>query len=186
MMGKIEELAMVYGRHIGVPWQRTIAGAQRVLLVVYDKELERTFRARKAEFEQRTRTAGHGWIEIDCSRSFAEWMAREEYREAYFEQPDDLVMKLRGEFTNHVVTLLRGVLESADANTVVAVIGIAQLCGFLRVSELIRAVEPYIRGRLVVFFPGTKDGDNYRLLDAQDGWNYLANSITSHGTGSAA
>lgn len=185
-MGKIEELAMVFGRHVGIPWQRTIAGAQRVLLVVYDKELERTFRARKAEFEQRTSTAGHGWIEVDCTRSFAEWMAKEEYRETYFEQPDDLVMKLHGEFADYVAGSVRRALELADANTVVAVTGIAQLCGFLRVSELIRTTEPFIKGRLVVFFPGTKDGDNYRLLDAQDGWNYLANSITLHGTGSAA
>jgi len=185
-MGKVEELATVYGRYIGVAWQRTIAGAQRVLLVVYDKELERTFRARKGEFEQRTRMAGNGWVEVDCTRSFALWMAHEEYREGYFEQPDDLVMKLQGEFAGYVATLLCKALEQADGNAVVAVTGIGQLFGLARVSELIRAVEPYIQGRLVVFFPGSKDGNNYRLLDAQDGWNYLANSITLHGIGSAA
>ena len=38
-MGKIEELAAVYERHISAPWQRTLAGAQRVMLVVYEKEL---------------------------------------------------------------------------------------------------------------------------------------------------
>ena len=29
-MSRLEELADRYGRHIGTPWQRTIAGAQRV------------------------------------------------------------------------------------------------------------------------------------------------------------
>ena len=63
---------------------------------------------------------------------------------------------------------------------VVALLGIASLYGFLSVSELIRAVESSIRGRLLVFFPGTKNDNNYRLLDARDGWNYLAQPITLH------
>ena len=32
-MSRIEDLAALYERHIGAPWQRTIAGAQRVLLI---------------------------------------------------------------------------------------------------------------------------------------------------------
>jgi hypothetical protein len=52
--------------------------------------------------------------------------------------------------------------------------------GFLRISELIRDVEQAIPGRMLMFFPGSKDGSNYRLLDARDGWNYLANGITLH------
>ena len=34
-------------------------------------------------------------------------------------------------------------------------------------------------GRLLVFFPGEVEGNNYRLLDARDGWNYLATPITA-------
>lgn len=184
-MSRIDDLAALYGRHIGLPWQRTVAGAQRVIMVVYEKELERSLRARKGEFEQRTRAAGHGWKEFDCTRLFADWMARDEYREAYFENPDDLALKLEGEFTEHVAASLRRILQECDDNTVVAVTGVASLYGFLRVSNLVRAVEPDIRGRLVIFFPGTKDGNNYRLLDARDGWNYLAYCITLHGAGGA-
>ncbi len=185
-MGKIEELAARYEQHIRVPWQRTLSGSQRVLLVVYEKELERAFRARKAEFEQRTRGAGHGWTEFDCTRRFAEWIAQDEYREAYFESPGDLAMKLDGEFLEHLAAPLHQLLRDSDERSIVAVTGIGSLFGFARASDLVRAVEADIRGRLVVFFPGTKDGDNYRLLDARDGWNYLAPSISLHGTGETA
>ena len=185
-MGRIEDLSGEYERHICIPWQHTIAGAQRVVLVVYEKELERTLRARIGEFEQRTRAAGHSWVEYDCTRSFTEWMADAEYRDAYFEMPEDLELKLEGEFLNHVAAPLRELLRAGDENSVVAVTGVASLYGFAKVSELVRAVEPDIPGRLVVFFPGSKDGNNYRLLDARDGWNYLANSITLHGVGGPA
>ena len=40
-------------------------------------------------------------------------------------------------------------------------------------------VEGDIQGRLLVFFPGVYEQNNYRLLDARDGWNYLAVPITS-------
>ena len=185
-MGKIEDLAAKYERHIRAPWQRTVAGAQRVIMVVYDKELERVFRTRKGEFEQRTVGAGHGWAELDCTRSFAEWLAKDEYRDAYFENPDDLAMKLEGEFIESMVPALRELLRASDESAVVAVTGIASLYGFAHVSDIARAVEPDIRGRLVIFFPGSMDGNNYRLLDARDGWNYLAHGITLHGAGEPA
>ena len=43
---------------------------------------------------------------------------------------------------------------------------------------LMEAVTDRVRGRLLVFFPGEREGSNYRLLDARDGWNYLAVPIT--------
>ena len=84
-MGKIEDLAAVYERHVSVPWQRSVSGAQRVMLVVYDKELERTLRDRIGEFEQATHRSAHVWTLVDCTKWFAEWMAQDEYREAWFE-----------------------------------------------------------------------------------------------------
>jgi len=184
-MGKIEDLAKKYERHIGAPWQRTVAGAQRVMLVVYEKEDECKLRARIDEFAQATQRAGHDWKLVDCTKWFSEWMSTNEYRDAYFEDPSLLEMNLEGDFKPQVEKRLSEELEDADEDTVVALIGLASLYGFMRVSELIRAVETFIHGRFIVFFPGTKDGNNYRLLDARDGWNYLANSITLHGTGSA-
>ncbi len=186
-MSRIEDLAEIYGRHIATPWQRTVAGAQRVVFVIYEKEIERALRARKDVFAYATREAGHDWLEVDVTGVFAEWMAGDEYRDAYFESPDDLRLKLEAEFPEYVADRVRAVLSRPEAgeNAVVAVLGVGSLFGFTRVSQVLKLVEPDIRGRLVVFFPGQLDDNNYRLLDARDGWNYMAVPITLHGGGAA-
>ncbi|MDJ0448835.1 BREX protein BrxB domain-containing protein [Methylocystis sp. JR02] len=182
-MARIEDIAERYGRHIATPWQRTIAGAQRVVMVVYDKELERTLRARKLAFETATREAGHDWFEVDLSDAFAEWMAADDYRDEYFSSPEDLQLKLDAEFPEFVAGRIRYMLRKPEvtANSVVAVIGVGSLFGFARISQVLKKIEADIKGRLVVFFPGQFERNNYRLLDARDGWNYLAVPITQHG-----
>lgn len=184
-MARIEDLADRYGRHIATPWQRTIAGAQRVVMVVYDKDLERTLRAHKLAFEMATRKAGHEWIEIDLAPAFAEWMASDDYRDEYFLAPDDLQLKLDAEFPKFVAEHIQKTLQKSEvtASTVVAVLGVGALFGFARVSQVLKMVEADIQGRLVVFFPGQFESNNYRLLDARDGWNYLAVPITLHSEG---
>jgi len=184
-MSRIEELAERYGRHIATPWQRTVAGAQRVVMVVYDKELERTLQARKVAFETATRDAGHDWHEVDVASAFAEWMAREAYREQYFASPDDLQLKLDAEFPEFVADRIRATLTDSrvSESSVVAVFGVGALFGLARVSHILKLLEPDIRGRLAVFFPGQLEKNGYRLLDGRAGWNYLAVPITLHGGG---
>lgn len=181
-MSRIEELADRYSRHISTPWQRTVSGAQRVIMVVYEKELERTLRARRMLFENATLEAGHTWHEVDLSSVFPSWMAADEYRDAYFAQPDDLSLKLDSEFPDHVASELRRALTAPTVtdNTVVAVMGVATLFGLARFSEVLRKIDRDVRGRLLVFFPGQLENNNYRLLDARDGWNYLAIPITPY------
>lgn len=184
-MGRIEQLAEKYRQHVSLPWQQTVAGAQRVILVVYDKDQERALLARQQLFELATRETGHEWFEVSVADSFARWMAADEYRDAYFESPDDLQLKLDSEFTEYVAAHIRGTLEKPEVidTSVLAVFGVGGLFGFTRVSRVLKLLEPYIRGRLVVFFPGAFDQNNYRLLDARDGWNYLAVPITVHSSG---
>ena len=179
-MNQITKLAAIYQRHVSAPWQRTMAGAQRVMIIVYPKEQERALRGRIGEFEVATQEAGHKWVDVNATRWFAKWMAEDLYRDAYFEDPELLGMKLEGEFKAFAADKLTTALERASKNTVVALLGSASLYGFLRVSELIQSVEPLIPGRLAVFFPGTKNDNNYRLLDARDGWSYLAQPIMLH------
>ncbi len=179
-MGKIDDLADRYADQVSVPWMPNLPGAQRVMLLVYDKDIERMLRARIGEFESRTKAAGHDWRLVDMTTWFAEWMTAIDYCESYFESPDLLEMKLEGDFKRQVADRLESIITDTDENTVVAVLGAGTMYGFLRISELIREVEQAIPGRLLMFFPGSKDGSNYRLLDARDGWNYLANGITLH------
>jgi len=56
---------------------------------------------------------------------------------------------------------------------------IAPRFGLTRASSLIDKVVGNIPGRLLVTFPGVHRGGIYRLLDARDGWNYLAVPIPS-------
>ena len=50
-MGRIDRLAERYKRYISLPWEKDLAGAQRMVFVVYDKTDERRLRARKTLFE---------------------------------------------------------------------------------------------------------------------------------------
>lgn len=179
-MSRIDDLAEQYERHISAPWQRNLAGAQRIIFVVYPKEDERRRRAKMEEFEQRTKSAGHGWREVDITDFFPAWMASDEYREEYFIHPEDLALKLDVEFATTCATRLSEELTAEDMteDAVLALHGVAGLYGFTRLHFILQKIETQIRGRLVVFFPGTYDQNAYRLLDARDGWSYLATPIT--------
>lgn len=181
-MSRIDKLVENYNRFISLPWQKDLAGAQRAIFVVYDKNDERRLRAHKELFEQATKEAKHGWKECDLTDAFAKWMSSIDYRESYFESPDDLALKLEDDFLDHLSEKISKVLQSPeiDHQTVIAIFGIASLFGFARVSELMNKIDKKIPGRVVVFFPGIFDNNNYRLLDARDGWNYLAVPITAH------
>lgn len=188
-MSELNRLIKNYERFVQLPWDQNLAGPQKVWFVVYDKAQERRFRLRIPEFEIATRNAGHGWFHLDLTDAFAEWMAAQEYREAYFEDPEALDLPLRDQFLPFLAQRLRAVLTApgVDNNTVVAVSGVGALFGLARVSVLVDRVAPAIRGRLLVFFPGevTFNGDNprrgrnFRLLDARDGWDYHAIVITA-------
>lgn len=177
-MSKIDDLCRNYERFVSLPWPDHLAGGQRFWFAVYDRMDERRLRARLGEFQIATARAGHKWRLCDLTDIFADWMAGQEYRESYFEEPESLesAMPELLEFTaNHV----RAELQRADSETVVALLGAASFFGFLKVSELMEAFRHDVPGRLLVFFPGEHEANNYRLLDARDGWNYLAVPITA-------
>ena len=179
-MSRIDELALLYRNHISAPWQRNLAGAQKAIFVVYPKEEERRLRVRFDLFETNTIAAGHKWRLVDLTSAFAKWMASMEYRDAYFEEPDDLALKLKTDFIRFLADELRQHFSNSDVddNTVVAVHCIASLFGLAHLSLVQKEIERDIQGRLVVFYPGHYENGNYRLLDARDGWNYHAVPIT--------
>jgi len=179
-VSRVDRLLKRYQRFVELPWDQQLAGPQRVWFVIYDKTDERRIRARIGEFELATKGAGHGWQLVDLTDSFPHWMAGQEYRESYFRSPEDLDILL-SDFRDQIIQNLEAVLtnDGSTTNSIVAVMGIASLFGFLKVSEVINTVANNIRGRLLVFFPGEYENNNYRLLDARDGWNYLSVPITA-------
>lgn len=181
-MGRIEDLATRYRAHIGAPWQRNLAGDQKAIFVVYPKADERKLRARLDLFEMATTSTGHGWRLLDLTDTFARWMADTDYRDEYFADPDALVTGPKSPFTKFAAERLREALTASGMNedTVVALHGAASFFGFTYLSAILSQVKDDIPGRLVLFFPGGFDNNTYRLLDARDGWNYLAVPITLH------
>ena len=181
MGNRLNRLLKSYQRHIEVPWQQGIAGKQKVLFVVYDKQDELKLQTRLPEFEMATTDAQHEWHQFDITPCFPEWMSELDYKESYFTHPSFLQTCLP-DFIETLVNAIRVQLEQTSETSVFALYGVASLFGFAKVSEIVDKVSPSIRGRLLIFFPGDYENNNYRLLDARDGWNYMAVPITCNDT----
>lgn len=179
-MNRIEALLRNYASYVALPWDTSLPGPQRVWFAVYNETDERRLRLRLPNFELATKEAGHGWHGCDLTDAFARWMGAQSYREDYFKSPEDFPSRHRA-FEEFAADQVRQVIETADPDAVVAVVGVASLFGFMRVSTLMEKVERLIRGRLLVFFPGEYTENHYRLLNARDGWNYHAVPITAGG-----
>ncbi len=172
-MSRIQQLAKIYGSTSRPPGKRTVADSQRVIMIVYDKELERDILAHKDEFEIATKQANHDWYESQHRAGICEWIAAAEYRDAYFDSPDDLQLSLsrksrvrrgqdpRGsESPRRFRQLRRSSVWSR---------GLVRLHS---VSQVLKLVEPSIRGRLVIFFPDSTSRTT-NAARARDGWNTL-------------
>ena len=149
-------------------------------MLIYPPEQERRIRFRLPEFEGITKKAGHDWAAIDLTDVFGRWLGEQDYAEEYYRNPEFLSSALDG-FVDHVVTLIEDTLSSTevDDDTVVALVGVGSLFPFARLSEVLQRVSSSVPGRMLVFFPGEQEGSTYRLLNARDGWNYLATPITA-------
>ncbi|WNZ28443.1 MAG: DUF1788 domain-containing protein [Candidatus Bathyarchaeota archaeon] len=178
-MSKISRLIQSYGRFIAVPWQ-DVAAPQRVIFCVYNEEDELQLRAKIDEFDIATRQANHGWVVFDLTDTFANWLCSQRYKKSYFKTPE-LLSTLIPQYLVYIKKEFEKFLETSkvDANTVVALKGVGSIFGFLKVKEIVDTLSALVKGRLVVFFPGTYEDSNYRLLDGYDGWNYLAVTITA-------
>jgi len=186
MASRVDLLAAAYGRHVAVPWTAGLSPPERVWFVVYPKEEERRLRYKVQAFQLATAHATKKWLLVDLTDCFARWLDAEKYRDSYFKNPKMLAPKLPRflEFAAGEV-VKQATDHGADDDTVVAVLGVASLFGFAHVSELVPRIVANLPGRLLVFFPGSREGNAYKLLDAREGWNYLATSISASDDGSA-
>lgn len=179
-MSKIKALLKHYEQHISTPWREDAAAAQRVIFCIYNENEERVLRIKIDEFELATTQTGHRWVLFDLTDTFASWLSSQKYAVKYFQQPNLLVTL----YPNYLVYLSAEFKKFIDnnninENNVVAIKGVASLFGFLKVKDVVDAFAPLVKGRLLVFFPGSFENNNYRLLDGYDGWNYLAVPITA-------
>lgn len=179
-MNKINRLLASYAKFIRVPWRDDAAAAQRAIFCVYNEDEELRLRAKIDEFEIATRDAGHEWFVFDLSKTFADWLSAQRYAESYFRKPH-LLTTLLPKYLTYIVDQFDEFLKESGVsnNSVVALKGVGSLFGFLKVKAIVDKVAPMVKGRLVLFFPGTFENNNYRLLDGYDGWNYLAVLITA-------
>ncbi len=179
MSNRLSKLLHSFENHISVQWSPYVSAEERAIFVVYHKEDELKLRYRITEFELASKQSGHDWQLLDVTAAFAEWMADQDYKEAYFEDPEyldsnysyfaeDLTEKLKAKF--------RG---KQNENSVVALLGCGALFGFASVSGLVKEIAKEVQGRIVIFFPGEHYENTYRLLDARDGWGYQATAITA-------
>lgn len=178
-MSKIDQLLDNYSKYIALPWQRELAPAQRVIFCVYNEQDELRFQLKVDEFQLKSEQLNHNWLAIDVSKTFTTWLAAQRYKLDYFENPKLIEPAIRL-FEKSLLSEIEGKIKSTsvDENTIVAIHGIGALFGQIKIKQLVELIAPLVPGRLLVFFPGTYENDNYRLLNAYDGWNYLAVTIT--------
>jgi hypothetical protein len=179
-VSRIKRLLASYSRFIAVPWRDDAAPLQRVIFCVYNENDELKLRARIDEFEIATKQAGHDWVLFDLTDGFADWLSLQRYAKKYFEKPH-LLSTLLPKYRDYIVQEFNLTLSEnhAGKNTVVALKGVGSLFGLIKVKDVVEKIAPAVTGRLLVFFPGTCENNNYRLLDGYDGWNYLAVRITA-------
>lgn len=179
-MSKVDDLIKNYSQYIAVPWRSDAAAGQRVVFCVYNETDERALRVKIEEFAIATREAKHKWVLFDLTDTFAEWLTQQRYAQSYFNQPE-LLTTLYPRYLDFISSSFDTFLtnNAIDESYVVALQGVGSLFGFLKVKEVVDRLAPKVHGRLLVFFPGSYENNNYRLLDGYDGWNYLAVPITS-------
>ena len=179
-MSKIKQLTKSYKNFISIPWKEDAAAAQRVIFCVYGENEELKLRSKIDEFEIITRQSDHHWAVYDLTDTFANWLSNQRYVNSYFEKPN-LITTLISKYLEYIVQEFQHFLEikAMDENSVVALKGVGSLFGFLKVKDVVDSLAPFVKGRLLIFFPGSYEGNNYRLLDGYDGWNYLAVPITA-------
>ena len=170
-MSRVNRLLEAYSQHISIPWRDDAAPSQRVIFCVYRETDELRLRAKVEEFELSTQQVGHDWALFNLTNSFADWLGGQRYAKSYYEKPEKL-KALLPRYLDYLQKEFQTFLQANNVqkDTVVALLGVGSLFGFHKVKGVVDRLAPLVPGRLVVFFPGSYEENNYRLLDGYDGW----------------
>ena len=180
MATRIELLIEAYSKVVKEPWSSALSGQERIWFLVYDPSELRKIELHMGEFETVAVRAGKSWKSVSLKHCFPSWMANHEYKEEYFTSPEYIVDQLEAEFIPYAIDFLKKELSKLEQseNTLIAIKDVSSLFGFARLSEILKSCDKEFKGRLLIFFPGEFEQNHYRLLDARDGWDYLARPIT--------
>ena len=180
MPSKVDQLLAKYELVVDEPWSSSLSGQERIWFLVYDPAEQRKVDLRLGDFETATIKAGKKWTEISLKKCFPTWMGAQEYRDSYFQSPQYIVEQLEGDFKTFAIDYLKKEIanKSTDSDTVIVLKDVSSLFGFIRLSEILKSCDKVFTGRMLIFFPGEFERNQYRLLDARDGWDYLARPIT--------
>jgi len=181
MANNIDGLIQAYDKVVSGKWEETLSAQERIWFLVYDPDSQRKVDFRLSDFENVTKKAGKKWAKVSLKDCFPDWMASHEYRDEYFLEPDSLVDQLEFDFKKYVIenTIQKIRKHQIDNETVIAFTDVASLFGFARLSDILNHIAGEVKGRLLVFFPGEFEKNQFRLLNARDGWSYLARPITA-------
>lgn len=180
-MSKTDQLLTAFEMVVREPWISTLSGQERTWFLVYDPAEQRKVDLRLGDFEMAARNAQKKWITVSLKSCFPTWISSLDYRDAYFADPQALLDPLEMEFRQYAIDFIVQQIQDqqADEKTLIAVKDISSLFGFARVSDILNGCARAFRGRMLIFFPGEYDKNQFRLLDARDGWSYLARPITA-------
>lgn len=180
MQTKVDQLLKAFSKVLEEPWSNALSGDERIWFLVYDPAEQRKVDLRMADFETEALKAGKKWKSISLKKCFPTWMTNHLYRDGYFKKPDLISDQIETEFRSFAIQYLKGELKKVepDLETIVVLTDVSSLFGFVKLSEIINNCEKDFKGRLLIFFPGEFEKNQYRLLAARGGWNYLARPIT--------
>jgi hypothetical protein len=179
MSSKIDQLVEAFEKVVKEPWSSTLSGQERIWFLVFDPAEQRKVDFRLGDFETGTLKAGKKWKSISMKQCFPTWMVNHQYRDGYFKKPNHIVDQLEADFIPFAIQFLKNELKKIeqDQDTLIAIKDVSSLFGFVRLSEILKSCDKDFKGRMLIFFPGEFEHNHYRLLDARDGWDYLARPI---------
>ena len=177
-MSKIDQLLQKFQRIIKEPWPTGLSGQEKIWFLIFDPIDLRKMEFKLGEFEIATKNANRDWHLISLKTKFSYWLSKHDYKVSFFEDPEYLSDALQDDFKNYLEDSIIADLDSNNnENTLIVLNDVSAIFGFIKLSEIVNAISNKIQGRLMILFPGEFTNNQYRLMDARDGWDYLARPI---------